>query len=92
MMIFNGDWIGISFVLVLLYLIAGAIYRLYYSPLARFPGPKLAALTLWYARLPCYVSVSSASSESHRYEFYFDVIKNGRYTWEIKAMHLKYGT
>ena len=25
------------------------------------------------------------------YEFYFDVIKKGRYTWEIKKMHEKYG-
>lgn len=25
------------------------------------------------------------------YEFYYDVIKKGRYTWEIGKMHQKYG-
>ena len=58
--------------ILVLYVVCGAIYRLYFSPIAKFPGPKLAALTLWY-------------------EFYYDVIKRGRYTWEIGKMHKKYG-
>jgi hypothetical protein len=33
---------------LLVWLSALAIYRFYLSPLAKFPGPKLAALTGWY--------------------------------------------
>ena len=31
-----------------LYTVYGAVYRLYLSPVAHFPGSKLAALTFWY--------------------------------------------
>lgn len=58
--------------IIFAYCISLAVYRLYFSPLARFPGPKLAALTLWY-------------------EFYYDVIKRGRYTWRIAELHERYG-
>lgn len=54
------------------YCVSLAVYRLYFSPLAKFPGPKLAALTLWY-------------------EFYYDVIKRGRYTWKIAELHERHG-
>ncbi|KAH7417587.1 putative cytochrome P450 [Cadophora sp. MPI-SDFR-AT-0126] len=54
------------------YLVAVAIHRMYFSPIARFPGPKLAALTKWY-------------------EFYYDVVLQGQFTFRIQAMHKKYG-
>lgn len=54
------------------WLVYGVIYRLFLSPLAKIPGPKLAALTSWY-------------------EFYYDVIKQGKYVWKIKDLHEEYG-
>jgi hypothetical protein len=63
--------IGIG-LLLLVRLVALVVYRLYLSPISKFPGPWLAASTLWY-------------------EFYYDVIKRGSYTWEIGEMHKKYG-
>lgn len=59
--------------LLILYLAYGIIYRLYFSPVANFPGPKLAALTFWY-------------------EFYYDVIERGKYTFKIRELHKQYGT
>ena len=37
-----------AFVVICLYLFCLSFYRVYLSPIAKFPGPKLAAATLWY--------------------------------------------
>ena len=58
--------------LFVFYVLGLYVYRIYFHPLSKIPGPKLAAATLWY-------------------EFYYDVIKKGRYTWKIWEMHEKYG-
>ncbi|KAL9000687.1 MAG: hypothetical protein Q9169_000723 [Polycauliona sp. 2 TL-2023] len=51
---------------------ARVFYRLYFSPLASFPGPKLTASTYWV-------------------EFYYDLIKGGRFQRQIARMHEQYG-
>lgn len=56
----------------MVYTVYVAIYRLFLSPLAKVPGPRLAALTDFY-------------------EWYYDVIKRGKYTWKIAELHEQYG-
>ncbi|KAL4813108.1 cytochrome P450 [Aspergillus spinulosporus] len=64
-------WAVLSLIMVS-YIVLLGVYRLFFHPLSRFPGPVLAALTVWY-------------------EFYYDGIQRGRYTFEIQRMHEKNG-
>ncbi|CAG8974551.1 hypothetical protein HYALB_00005824 [Hymenoscyphus albidus] len=65
-------WYTAVAVAVVLYIIGGIVYRLHFSPIAKFPGPRLAAATVLY-------------------EAYYDVIKQGQYTFKIQELHKTYG-
>ncbi len=67
-----STWLYIVSIAAAICLSWTVVKRLFLSPIARFPGPKIAGATFWY-------------------EFYFDVVKRGRYFREIEKMHLKYG-
>lgn len=45
---FSSAFIAYGALAIILYTLYGAIFRLYLSPIAKFPGPKLAALSFWY--------------------------------------------
>lgn len=66
-------WLVLDVLVTILLCLAGILVRrLFFSPLAKFPGPKLAAATFLY-------------------EAYYDVVKQGQYTFKIKELHEKYG-
>lgn len=56
----------------LIYVTALVLHRLYFSPLAHIPGPKLWAATFWP-------------------EIYHDIIRGGKFSLEICALHKRYG-
>lgn len=54
------------------YIILRSIYRVFFHPLRKIPGPKLVAVT-------------------NGVEFYYNIIRNGMYIFEIEKMHQRYG-
>ncbi|KAL9044266.1 MAG: hypothetical protein Q9214_002580 [Letrouitia sp. 1 TL-2023] len=78
------------FATITINLLGLSFYRLYLSPISHFPGPKIAALTWWFASL-LPLSLIPSDFTTARYQFYYDVPKRGQYIWKIQSMHAQHG-
>lgn len=48
MTLLNAQLLFVSFLALILYVAIGVVYRLYFSPIAHFPGSPLAKVSFWY--------------------------------------------
>lgn len=74
-------------------LVSTAVYRLHFSPLAKFPGPKLAGTYRTRERSTgCTVLTRRPlAALTTWYAGYHDLVRGGQYVFVVEEMHRKYG-
>lgn len=72
------------------FLVTKAVYRLHFHPLASIPGPRIWAVSRWFAAVD-QVYLETYLTHLPRPEYYYDLAKSGRFWNEIKKAHEIYG-
>ena len=77
------------------------IHSVYFSPIAHIPGPKLAGwFSSFQASFP-FSRVGASTPETNQleilialtkiYQFYYDVLRGGEFSFKLEELHAKYG-
>lgn len=82
-------WLAIIVTATLSYLVCLGVYRLYFSPLAGFPGPRLAALTQW---VETYHELFNGDGGQFPFVYAKWHAQYGSYTWENHGLRSCYLT
>lgn len=84
-------WWLTAIIIAFTYVIFTAIYRLYLSPLASIPGPKLAGMSHLTLCKPMCQVLNPSAALTHLYCMYHDIYRGGQYIWVVEDMHKRYG-
>lgn len=73
----EGTILTALFAVWISYLVSLALFRLYLSPLSKFPGPKLAAFSTWYE---AYYEIVLSGHYSHKINELHDLYGTSPYS------------
>ena len=79
----SSSFLAVS-TLFLLYEVAKIVYSINLHPLAKFPGPKVAAISRWSVTFEAFSSALEflILIQAFRYEAYYEVYESGRFFYK----------
>ncbi|KAI1496062.1 cytochrome P450, partial [Biscogniauxia marginata] len=83
-----GELLRVLTVIATIYILSLVVYRLYFSPISKFPGPKLAAVTSWYEAFFDLKSANFPDVLKEWHDKYGPIIRIN--PWELSILDAEY--